>query len=1167
MDANVEAAYCSSSMSSRIPPWKYHVFLSFRGEDTRKGFTAHLYAALQHKSIITFIDNELRRGDVISFQLLQAIEDSLISIVILSQNYASSSWCLDELQKVLESRESLGREVFPVFYNVDPSDVRHQRGAFAYAFQKHNERFREEGKVQRWRNTLKDVANLAGYHSNDQLETKFIEEIVAGVWTKLQRILPCHKINKFVGMESKIKEVDSILKIGLNDIRLLGIWGMGGIGKTSLARFIYETNYNQFDLCYFLANVKDVCEKEGLVPLQRKFLSHNRKLKGIEFNDAYDGMKKMISVLCNQKVLIVLDDVSDMSQLEYLAIKQTWLGPGSRVIVTTRNMQLLKTHGEFDMYEAKLLNDEESLQLFCQKAFKRDKPIEDYIELSGSVVKFAAGLPLTLEVLGCYLYGESILEWKDALEKIKEVPPNDILKKLQISYDALDHLEKKIFLDIACFFKGMQKDKVIHVLDICGFHPIIGIRKLVEKCLLFEYQDYHNKWYLGMHDMVQEMGKSIVSEESPSDASRRSRLWSIEDIIHVLTKNKGTSLIEIIHLESLSKQLETRWGPEVFLMMYNLRILSIKSCDVCLPLGLECFSSSLKILDWEKYPLKSLPLGVQPNELVQIKMHNSKITKLWNETQMSGKLKIIDLSHSKDLIQTPNFSLLPNLEQLALKGCTKLVEVHPSLGHHKKIIEVNLEGCKNLKTLPCRLEMVSLRKLVLSSCYKFKRLPEFGENMKNLLILKLKDCQNLLCLPSTIDNLKSLKTLDISGCTKFSSLPENLDEIGSIEELDVSKSSVKEIPSSILGLKCLKKLNANGCNGIVLDSSLSLLSPILRVFGFNSYKAPLRLTLPPSFSGLSSLRELKLRNCNLSVRSIPNDLGCLPSLECLDLSENDFSNLPSGSYVLPPSFSSLSSLRSLCLANCNLYDGSIPNDLSPLSSLEVLYLSGNNFTNLPSTFISKLQALRDLYLVDCKRLLSLPDVPPNIEFLDAVCCHPSMRILSSPYLLCRFLLSSYNNKVQDSRPWFFAPGSEIPPWFYNQDFDFLDDEKSCISIKVDTSHFYGSSESYRIFVCVVIQNVAPKRPMNLKGYFSILCNSIGFGLHDSEAKNPHLYFSVVPPSYVKNAFNNQVEIQFQTTWESSLANDRSEKVELIRKCGWRVASKEEIEECMQHQMP
>lgn len=326
-----------------------------------------------------------------------------------------------------------------------------------------------------------------------------------------------------------------MLSMGLSDVRLLGIWGMGGIGKTSLARALYERICDQFDICCFLGDVRDVSEKKGIVHLQRKFLSH-LKLRNIKFNDTYEGKKMIRSLLCNKKVLIVLDDVSDTNHFEYLAIKKTWLGLGSRIIVTTRYKHLLEEHGEFEKYEAKLMNNEESLQLFCQKAFKGEKPKGDYLELTKNVIEHAAGLPLTLEVLGCHLCGRNVLEWKNAVEKIKKVPPRDIIKRLRISYEALDDMEKKIFLDIACFFKGMAKDQVMQILEICGLYSTIGIKELTEKCLLIEYYD-HGKWRLGMHDILQEMGKNIVIQESPNDAGRRSRLWSQEDIDHVLTKN------------------------------------------------------------------------------------------------------------------------------------------------------------------------------------------------------------------------------------------------------------------------------------------------------------------------------------------------------------------------------------------------------------------------------------------------------------------------------------------------------------------------------------------------------------------------------------------------------------------------------------------------------
>lgn len=158
----------SDDKTSSFSPWKHHVFLSFRGEDTRQGFTDHLRYALQQRGIITFIDDQqIRIGQVISEELLLAIEESLAAIVILSRNYASSSWCLDELLKILECRKSMGREVIPVFYNVDPSDVRHQRGTFEDAFCKHDNEVVQD-KVQRWKDGLKHVSNLAGFDSRNR---------------------------------------------------------------------------------------------------------------------------------------------------------------------------------------------------------------------------------------------------------------------------------------------------------------------------------------------------------------------------------------------------------------------------------------------------------------------------------------------------------------------------------------------------------------------------------------------------------------------------------------------------------------------------------------------------------------------------------------------------------------------------------------------------------------------------------------------------------------------------------------------------------------------------------------------------------------------------------------------------------------------------------------
>ncbi|XP_044505699.1 disease resistance protein RPV1-like [Mangifera indica] len=151
--------------SSNIPEVKYDVFLSFRGEDTRNNFTSHLNAALCRKKIQTFIDDELERGEEISPSLLKAIEHSKISVIILSENYGSSKWCLEELAKSLECKKM----VIPIFYHVEPSQVKNQTGAFGDAFAAIEKRFEDRLDVlQRWKTALKEVANLSGWTTDSK---------------------------------------------------------------------------------------------------------------------------------------------------------------------------------------------------------------------------------------------------------------------------------------------------------------------------------------------------------------------------------------------------------------------------------------------------------------------------------------------------------------------------------------------------------------------------------------------------------------------------------------------------------------------------------------------------------------------------------------------------------------------------------------------------------------------------------------------------------------------------------------------------------------------------------------------------------------------------------------------------------------------------------------
>ncbi|KAM5549962.1 hypothetical protein ABKV19_001075 [Rosa sericea] len=261
----------SASFPPSTPQWKYDVFLSFRGEDTRKAFTDHLYTALEHQGIITFRDDpELQKGEAISPALFAAIEQSRFALIVLSQNYASSTWCLDELVRILECLKA--REaVLPIFYDVDPSDVRKQTGSFREAFTNHEERFRDDKeKVQRWRSALTEVASFSGWNSMDWYESKLIRDIVEVIWTKLQPTSFSYGEN-LVGMDSRLQPVNLLLDVGVDDVRFIGIWGMGGIGKTTMVRVVYERIPREFEFSFLLTDVRNSVEKSGLLNLQKHF--------------------------------------------------------------------------------------------------------------------------------------------------------------------------------------------------------------------------------------------------------------------------------------------------------------------------------------------------------------------------------------------------------------------------------------------------------------------------------------------------------------------------------------------------------------------------------------------------------------------------------------------------------------------------------------------------------------------------------------------------------------------------------------------------------------------------------------------------------------------------------------------------------------------------------
>ncbi|GLJ34003.1 hypothetical protein SUGI_0683870 [Cryptomeria japonica] len=407
---------------------------------------------------------------------------------------------------------------------------------------------------------------------------------------------------------------------------------MGGSGKTTLAKELFNRNFSSFQRCSFISEVRDAALKNALLQKQKKLLK-DLGVHHLPFDSVDEGKAILANRFSSHRAFIILDDVDHIDQLNALLPNKDNLGSQSMVIVTSRELGVLQSWGLSSIYKMPGFGSSHARQLFCWHAFLQPSSPAEFETLVEEFLKACNGLPLSLKVLGAQLYGKKSKDyWESQLHKILRILPSEIQERLKVSYDALDEEEKEMFLDVACFLIGELKSTAIAVCDGMRCSGLHGLQTLVNKCLVelvYEEDDPRGHIFHGeklrMHDHLRDMGREIASRHSSN------RLWQprIDDIKKHFKREMPIRGIrppatfvafkEYTQLMGISSRLSN-----------GLEILHVNGNE--LTENFASLSEHLVWLRWKGFPLKKIPLWLTLRHLSVLEIDGAdELKELWED--------------------------------------------------------------------------------------------------------------------------------------------------------------------------------------------------------------------------------------------------------------------------------------------------------------------------------------------------------------------------------------------------------------------------------------------------------------------------------------------------------------------------------------------------------
>eukprot|EP01018_Ginkgo_biloba_P032065 Gb_09090 [translate_table: standard] len=987
-DEEISVPTSSNRLSSRI----YDVFINHRGPDVKNTLASSIYHWLQRTGLLVFFDTEeFQPGEQLQHAVAEAIRTASVHIAIFSKGYAESPWCLNELSSMLKTRE----KIIPVFYDVEPSDLRRlEKGVYADAFMQHEKKNRYESHMlEEWKNALKKVADYSGLElkkfGGDQ--GKMLKTIVDNVLRDVKRVR-LEIGGEPVGLDQAVECFENFMAEQSEDVKTVGIVGLKGSGKTTLAKELYNRKRKSFERSSFLSGVGEASAKNALQSLQCQLL---KELVHIDrsINNTSEGKGMLREYLRYWRVFVVMDDIDHEDQLDALLVEDV-LGSGSLIIVTARDRSVLKLSGISLHYGVTALDLKHAQQLFCRHAFHQPHPRNGFEDVVRKVLIKCGGFPLLLKFIGRHLrlYGNNdIASWEDELEKISELRRGI----LQGGYDSLSEEEKEIFVDIACFFLGEDKNLAIRIWNGSGWRGSRGVQTLDGKG--FVELDEQNR--LKMHDYLREFGREIADH-----AGSPCRLWLPHQAANILKRCRESLEIRGIIAATRNPRFSYSYcasyyqppfeqiqqsGDDINTFSVGLKLLVIQGS--CFNSKFSSLSRDLLWLRWFECPLASIRSWLSLENLRVLELIGGSLQELWvGYEQAPLQLRELNIVSSSQLGRLPkSIVLLKHLEKIVLVGPNRIQTLPEEICCLPFLKHLELRGCSKLLILPesfCLL--TQLEHLDLSSCESLHIQPEIFVKIRSLRLLDLvgtclKESSNELEKLTNLDvlklgspfllslpNLTSLTQLHLENCTQLKG------QLNLSANLNVRDWEIEYLPKGVEQLSNLKTLFVYNC-------------PISELIFTNLVEEGTVQDLKQQSRGcMNRLKSIEVYKTKLTKISLPEDV--FPKLTSLILSDNihlmEVETLPQ-------------TLVQMSLNRCKVLKRI--SGIFHLSKLQMLNISGcEQLGELPS--LTHLSSLRRLEAAGCHKLQGIEGLVhlTNLRHLDISHCYqldelPSLKLLSS----------------------------------------------------------------------------------------------------------------------------------------------------------------------------